>query len=52
VLGRPSMGEEDQIISAIDQAIAVIPLVLAGQINKAMTQLNRRPPAEKASTVE
>lgn len=52
VLGRPPATEEDSIVAAIDQAIAVLPLVMKGQINKAMTQLNRRPPAEQASTAE
>lgn len=44
VLGRPPASEEDGILASIDEALAVLPLVLGGQINKAMTHLNRRLP--------
>ncbi len=50
VLGRPPASEEDEILASIDEALAVLPLVLGGQINKAMTHLNRRSPAASSST--
>jgi PTH1 family peptidyl-tRNA hydrolase len=50
VLGRPPTSEEDEIIASIDEALAVLPLVLGGQVNKAMTHLNRRPPATDTTT--
>lgn len=50
VLGRPSAAEENAIDGAIEEAIAVLPLVLEDQINKAMTQLNRRTPPAVASS--
>lgn len=50
VLGRPSATDEADINGAIDEGITVLPLVLDGQINKAMTQLNRRSPGSGASS--
>ncbi len=50
VLRRPTASEEDDIIASIDEALAVLPLVLGGQVNKAMTRLNRRPPATDTTT--
>lgn len=40
VLNRPTMPERQQIYDAIDRGIAAMPLILAGEIAKAMNQLN------------
>jgi len=40
VLSKPSVHDRQQIYDAIDRGIAVIPLVLSGDIAKAMNQIN------------
>jgi PTH1 family peptidyl-tRNA hydrolase len=40
VLGRPSKADEAAIRSAIDDALAVIELAVAGQFNEAMKRLH------------
>ena len=40
VLGRPGKDDEAAILRAIDEAIAVIPLAIAGDFNEAMKQLH------------
>lgn len=40
VLGKPSIDDRQQIYDAIDRGIAVIPLVLSGDISRAMNHLN------------
>lgn len=40
VLNKPSVHDRQQIYDAIDRGIAVMPLVLSGDIAKAMNQLN------------
>ena len=40
VLGRPSKDDEAAILRAIDEAIAVLPLAIAGDFNEAMKQLH------------
>jgi PTH1 family peptidyl-tRNA hydrolase len=40
VLGRPGRDDEASILRAIDEAIEVIPLAVAGQFNEAMKQLH------------
>ena len=40
VLGRPSRDDEASILRAIDEAIAVLPLAVAGDFNEAMKQLH------------
>ena len=41
VLGRPTATEKKLIDAAIDAALAAMPLILAGEFSKAMTQLHR-----------
>jgi PTH1 family peptidyl-tRNA hydrolase len=48
VLGVPSLADSEAISSSIEHSLTVMPLLLAGQINKAMTHLNRRPVAGNA----
>lgn len=50
VLGRPPANEEHEILASIDEALAVLPLVLGGQVNKAMTHLNRRSQVDNTTT--
>ena len=40
VLNRPSAGERERIDGAIDRALEVMPLMLAGELEKAMTALH------------
>jgi PTH1 family peptidyl-tRNA hydrolase len=40
VLSKPSVHDRQQIHDAIDRGITVIPLILAGELAKAMNQLN------------
>ena len=40
VLGKPSVHDRQQIYDAIDRGIAVIPMVLSGDLARAMNQLN------------
>ncbi|KTD60882.1 aminoacyl-tRNA hydrolase [Legionella shakespearei] len=40
VLGKPSVHDRQQIYDAIDRGIAIMPLVLSGDIARAMNQLN------------
>lgn len=40
VLGKPSINDRQLVYDAIDRAIAVIPLILSGDLAKAMNQLN------------
>jgi peptidyl-tRNA hydrolase, PTH1 family len=40
VLGRPSAGDDVEIARAIDDAIAVLPLAVAGDFNEAMKRLH------------
>lgn len=40
VLGKPSGHDKQQMIEAIDRSIAVMPLILSGNLAKAMNQLN------------
>ncbi|RUR19998.1 aminoacyl-tRNA hydrolase [Legionella sp. km535] len=40
VLGKPSVDDRQKIYDAIDRGIAVMPLVLSGDIARAMNQLN------------
>ncbi|MFT4058756.1 MAG: aminoacyl-tRNA hydrolase [Legionella sp.] len=40
VLGKPSVHDRQQIYDAIDRGIVVIPLVLSGDLARAMNQLN------------
>ncbi len=40
VLGRPSVADENAIISAVGDALAVLPLVIAGDFNEAMKRLH------------
>jgi PTH1 family peptidyl-tRNA hydrolase len=40
VLGRPAKGEREQIDSAIDKAIDCLPLIVKGELQKAMNQLH------------
>ncbi|HET9047373.1 MAG TPA: aminoacyl-tRNA hydrolase [Chiayiivirga sp.] len=42
VLGRPGKDDEISILRAIDDALAVVPLVIAGDFNAAMKQLHTR----------
>jgi len=42
VLSRPSVADREAIESAIDQARAVLPLALAGELPRAMNQLHSR----------
>ena len=52
VLSRASVAEQQLIDDAINESMAVLPLLLEGQVNKAMTQLNRRAPSAVDSTPE
>ena len=40
VLGRPSAADEQAILDAIGDAFDVLPLVVAGEFEKAMQQLH------------
>lgn len=40
VLGKPSIHDRQQIFDAIDRGIAVMPLIISGDIARAMNQLN------------
>ncbi|HEY4528733.1 MAG TPA: aminoacyl-tRNA hydrolase, partial [Luteimonas sp.] len=40
VLGKPSPGDETLILRSIDDAIDVMPLAVAGDVNEAMKRLN------------
>jgi PTH1 family peptidyl-tRNA hydrolase len=40
VLSRPSMNDRQQIYDAIDRGIAIIPMVLSGDMARAMNQVN------------
>lgn len=40
VLRTPPTGERDLIVEAIDEAVAVLPLVVAGEVEKAMNRLH------------
>lgn len=40
VLGKPSMHDRQHIYDAVDRGIAIMPMVLSGDIAKAMNQLN------------
>jgi PTH1 family peptidyl-tRNA hydrolase len=42
VLGRPSKDDEISILRSIDDALAVVPLAIAGDFNAAMKQLHTR----------
>ena len=42
VLGRPSKDDEISILRSIDDALAVMPQVIAGDVNAAMKQLHTR----------
>jgi PTH1 family peptidyl-tRNA hydrolase len=40
VLGRPGRDDEAAMLRAIDEAIGVMPLAVAGEFNEAMKQLH------------
>ena len=42
VLGRPSKADVDAIEDSIDQAFDALPLIMAGEMDKAMQRLNTR----------
>lgn len=42
VLGKPPASERELIVQAIDQAREVLPIVVAGELQKAMNQLHSR----------
>lgn len=41
VLGKPPQAERELILAAIDKSLELLPLVLAGEMQKAMNQLHR-----------
>jgi PTH1 family peptidyl-tRNA hydrolase len=50
VLGRPSGPDREAIETAIDAALEVLPLVLDGDMAKAMNLLHRRQPPNTATS--
>lgn len=56
VLGRPTAGDEAAILRAMDEALAVLPLAVAGNVEEAMKRLHtgrperERPPPRNDST--
>jgi PTH1 family peptidyl-tRNA hydrolase len=44
VLGRPSIADENAIIGAVGEALAVLPLAVAGEFNEAMKRLHTGKP--------
>ena len=40
MLGKPSQQEKQQILAAIEQAVAIMPTLLMGNLAQAMTILN------------
>jgi PTH1 family peptidyl-tRNA hydrolase len=47
VLHAPSAADRTLIGTAIDAAVAVLPLVVAGETERAMNRLHRRPDGKK-----